>query len=112
MVGLSHNWPSRSTLSSSRRGLRSLGCRAARSTSPIRLLGGAPMPHDDRQDTKETPFTISRRQVLGALGGASALGLLGLNPLRAGQGDDGGDEGGEAVSLDTRLVRDYGIRYP
>jgi len=64
------------------------------------------MPHDDSQDSKSS-FTVSRRRVLGALGGASALTLMGVNPLRAGQG--GRDE---ETSLDTRLVRDYGIRYP
>ena len=43
------------------------------------------MSHDDSQDNKSS-FTVSRRQVLGALGGASVLTLLGVNPLRAGQG--------------------------
>ena len=71
------------------------------------------MSHDDSQDSK-SPFTISRRRVLGALGGASALTLLGVNPLRAGQDDPAPETSGgdEEVSLDTRLVRDYGIRYP
>jgi enoyl-[acyl-carrier protein] reductase II len=74
------------------------------------------MSHDDSQDSKSS-FTVSRRRVLGALGGASALTLLGVNPLRGGQGGreeerSGRNEGDEEVSLDTRLVRDYGIRYP
>jgi NAD(P)H-dependent flavin oxidoreductase YrpB (nitropropane dioxygenase family) len=74
------------------------------------------MSHDDNQDNK-SPFALSRRQLLGALGGASALTLMGVNPLRAGQGDrnregEEGNEGHEEVSLHTRLVRDYGIRYP
>jgi NAD(P)H-dependent flavin oxidoreductase YrpB (nitropropane dioxygenase family) len=74
------------------------------------------MSHDDSQDNKSS-FTVSRRRVLGALGGASALTLLGVNPLRGGQGGreekrSGRSEGNEEVSLSTRLVRDYGIRYP
>jgi enoyl-[acyl-carrier protein] reductase II len=70
------------------------------------------MPHDDRQDRKSS-FSVSRRQVLGALGGASALTFLGINPLRADSGGDGGAaDGAGPASLDTRLVRDYGLRYP
>jgi enoyl-[acyl-carrier protein] reductase II len=72
------------------------------------------MSHDDRPDHKSS-LTINRRQVLGILGGASVLTLLGANPACAGQGDrdeDGKEEGHEEVSLHTRLVRDYGIRYP
>jgi NAD(P)H-dependent flavin oxidoreductase YrpB (nitropropane dioxygenase family) len=72
------------------------------------------MFHDDNQDD-DSPFTIDRRQVLGLLGSASALALLGANPVRAGQGaldDEKDEERDEEVSLDTRLVRDYGIRYP
>ena len=71
------------------------------------------MSHDDRPDDKSS-FTVSRRQVLGILGSASVLTLLGANPARAGQEDrdEEGEPEGSAVSLDTRLVRDYGIRYP
>ncbi len=74
------------------------------------------MSHDDSQE-KQSSFAVSRRQVLGALGGASVVTLLGANPLRAGQGGrqekgNAGSEGDEAVSLQTRLVRDYGIAYP
>src|SRR5262249_40029546 len=65
------------------------------------------MSHDESQDP--TTFPVSRRQVLGMLGGASLLPLLGVPPAFAGEEDREGDE---AVSLDTRLVRDYGIRYP
>ncbi len=74
------------------------------------------MSHDDRQDDcqeAKRPFAVNRRQMLGGLAGASALALLGGNPLRAGQGRDGKrDEGDGEASLDTRLVREYGIRYP
>ncbi|MEA2692435.1 MAG: nitronate monooxygenase [Acidobacteriota bacterium] len=72
------------------------------------------MSQDDIPDNRIS-FSVSRRQVLGILGGASVLTLLGANPARAGQGDrdeDGKEEGHEEVSLHTRLVRDYGIRYP
>ena len=74
------------------------------------------MSQDDNQDNKSS-FAVSRRQLLGILGGASVLTLLGANPARAGQedrheGHEGEDEGEEEVSLHTRLVRDYGIRYP
>jgi NAD(P)H-dependent flavin oxidoreductase YrpB (nitropropane dioxygenase family) len=68
------------------------------------------MSHDDRSNHRN-PFTVSRRRVLGILGSASVLTLLGVNPARAGEDDR--DEGREdGLSLDTRLVRDYGIRYP
>ena len=72
------------------------------------------MPHDDSQDHRSS-FTVNRRQVLGILGGASVLTLLGANPALASQGDreKQGDLGrDEEISLDTRLVRDYGLRYP
>jgi NAD(P)H-dependent flavin oxidoreductase YrpB (nitropropane dioxygenase family) len=71
------------------------------------------MSHDNSPDNKSS-FTVNRRQVLGLLGSATALTLLGANPARASQGDrqkEKRDEG-EEISLDTRLVRDYGIRYP
>lgn len=68
------------------------------------------MSHDEGQNHRSS-FTASRRQVLGVLGGAAALALLGENPARAGEGGrhDGGDD---EVSLHTRLVREYDIRYP
>jgi NAD(P)H-dependent flavin oxidoreductase YrpB (nitropropane dioxygenase family) len=67
------------------------------------------MSSDNRE--KNGSSAVSRRQALGLLGGASALTLLGATPVLAGHGDGGG-EGDEEVSLHTRLVRDYGIRYP
>jgi NAD(P)H-dependent flavin oxidoreductase YrpB (nitropropane dioxygenase family) len=75
------------------------------------------MSHDDHP-TPKSPLTVNRRQVLGALGGASVLTLLGANPVFSAPGSapdpraekEGGDH--EAVSLSTRLVRDYGLRYP
>jgi NAD(P)H-dependent flavin oxidoreductase YrpB (nitropropane dioxygenase family) len=67
------------------------------------------MSSDQREDNSS--FAVSRRQALGLLGGASVLTLLGASPVLA--GDGGGDgEGDHEVSLHTRLVRDYGIRYP
>jgi NAD(P)H-dependent flavin oxidoreductase YrpB (nitropropane dioxygenase family) len=71
------------------------------------------MSHSDNPDSKSA-FTVNRRQVLGLLGSATALTLLGANPVRAGHGDRQEEkrDGDEEVSLDTRLVRDYGIRYP
>ncbi len=67
------------------------------------------MSHDDPQDPYSS-LTVSRRQALGILGGLSAITLLGAHPARAGQ--DERDEAGDEVSLHTRLVHDYGIRYP
>jgi enoyl-[acyl-carrier protein] reductase II len=67
---------------------------------------------------KKIPFTVNRRQMLGMLGGASVLTFLGGTPALADEGaPDAGDGEGDVslvslVSLDTRLVRDYGIRFP
>lgn len=68
------------------------------------------MSHDDRQNPKGS-FPVNRRQLLGMLGGASVLPFLGLPNAFAGAGEREAEDGGE-VSLDTRLVREYGIRYP
>jgi enoyl-[acyl-carrier protein] reductase II len=69
------------------------------------------MSHDDSQDNKS--FTVSRRQVLGILGSASVLTLLSPHGLAAeGERHAEEEERAEEVSLHTRLVRDYGIRYP
>jgi len=67
------------------------------------------MSSDNRDNNSS--FAVSRRQALGLLGGASVLTLLGASPVFAGDGGGGG-EGDHEVSLHTRLVHDYGIRYP
>jgi NAD(P)H-dependent flavin oxidoreductase YrpB (nitropropane dioxygenase family) len=57
---------------------------------------------------------VTRRRVLGVLGGVSGGALL-AGRARADEGDAGGagdGERGRTVSLDTRLVREYGIRHP
>ena len=69
------------------------------------------MPHDDPQDNFSS-ITVNRRQALGILGGVSAITLFGIPPARADRGDSEAQDHGDDVSLDTRLVRDYGIRYP
>src|SRR5437588_2806954 len=84
--------------------------RRCRSVLPTAEGEDSLMSHDDSQDSKRS-FMVNRRQVLGVLGGASALSLLGMNPARAGRRDHA-HERDEELSLNTRLVRDYGIRYP
>jgi hypothetical protein len=67
---------------------------------------------DDNQDSNGS-FAVSRRRALGLLGGASVLTLLGASPVLAGRGDGGGEgEDNDEASRHTRLVHDYGIRYP
>ena len=69
------------------------------------------MSHHDRQNSKN-PAMVSRRKVLGILGGASALTCAERVDARQGGRTEERSGREEELSLDTRLVREYGLRYP
>jgi enoyl-[acyl-carrier protein] reductase II len=71
--------------------------------------------HPKGSDGPDRTLKLTRRQLLGAAGGAGAA--LALGGSRRARADETGGSGGPAApaagpSLNTRLVTDYGARYP